>query len=93
MEKLFADGILNSHMCFLTGPKKSPEICIVESGSPLFYSSNDTYYIHGILSFGSNKCALPLIEDVTNVFTKVGSYLDWIEETAWPRDEDVKFKN
>ena len=76
-------------MCLISGPNNSPEVCIIDRGGPLFYRSNDTNYIHGIHSFGISRCTIPLIEDVTNVFTKVGSYLDWIEETVWPDDVTI----
>ena len=77
---------IDSRMCFISGPNKSPDTLIDESGSPLFYKSNNRSYIHGILFAGSSKSTRPLIKVEINIFIKVGPYLDWIEEIVWPND-------
>lgn len=52
--------------------------CHGDSGGPLQYKLNDTYYIAGIVSFGVS-CG----STFPDVYTRVSSYIDWIEEIVW----------
>lgn len=51
----------------------------------MFYKHNGQFFIYGITSFGVvPKCS----EDasVPGVYTKVETYLEWIEGIVWPND-------
>ncbi|XP_013178849.1 PREDICTED: venom protease-like [Papilio xuthus] len=59
------------------------DTCQGDSGSPLQVSSmgNDCiYYVMGVTSFGG-KCGQ---SDQPAVYTKVSSYISWIESIVWP---------
>lgn len=56
----------------------SSSTCNGDSGGPLFYQLNETWYAFGITSFGfqaSNICSTKL----PNFFTKIPLFLNWIE--------------
>jgi secreted trypsin-like serine protease len=56
----------------------SSSTCNGDSGGPLFYQLNETWYAFGITSFGfqtSHICSTKL----PNYFTKIPLFLDWIE--------------
>jgi secreted trypsin-like serine protease len=58
-------------------------ISIFHSGCPIQVSHNDAicvYSIVGMKSFGPSKCGAK----VPAVYTRVMSYLDWIEGIVWP---------
>lgn len=53
------------------------------SGTPLQLASKDNkcvYHIIGFITFGP-RCATP---GIPVVYTRVSSYLDWIESIVWP---------
>lgn len=55
-----------------------------DSGGPLQTNHNELecmYTLIGITSFGDN-CTLN--SDIPGVYTKVSSYIEWIEDTVWP---------
>ncbi|XP_068627215.1 trypsin-1-like [Battus philenor] len=76
------DGFIPSQMCAgeLRGGK---DTCQGDSGSPLQVVSEENqciFYVVGITSFGG-KCAK---SGQPAVYTRVSSYLDWIESVVWP---------
>ncbi|CAB3246531.1 unnamed protein product [Arctia plantaginis] len=76
------DGFRSSQMCAgeLRGGK---DTCQGDSGSPLQVASKDNqciFHVVGITSFGK-QCAK---SDSPGVYTRVSSYLDWIEGIVWP---------
>lgn len=62
------------------GGDKGLDSCRGDSGGPLMsieiVSGAPYWYLVGIVSFGPNPCGK---EDWPGVYTKVGSYVDWIE--------------
>ncbi|CAG9790612.1 unnamed protein product [Diatraea saccharalis] len=75
-------GFQQSQMCAgeLRGGK---DTCQGDSGSPLQVTSKDNqciFHIIGITSFG-RKCAE---SGMPAVYTRVSSYVDWIESVVWP---------
>ncbi|CAO1310497.1 unnamed protein product [Diamesa tonsa] len=71
--------IAESHMC-ATSPAHPDIACQILSGSPLQYKLNNTFYVAGFASFGSYPCGTNKPE----VFTRVSSFIDWIENIVWP---------
>ncbi len=55
--------------------------CFGDSGGPLVVNSGGQWYLAGIVSFGTNPCALPYIPAV---FTRVSQYGSWINQTIGP---------
>lgn len=54
-----------------------------DSGGPLqIRGDSGKYYIVGIVSYGAG-CATK----TPSVYTRVSSYLDWIEKYVWPSDK------
>merc|ERR1712080_758527 len=53
------------------------DACSGDSGGPLLVlNTGGRWTVAGIVSFGPSSCG----RQVPGVYTKVGSYLDWIEE-------------
>ncbi|XP_055699152.1 serine proteinase stubble-like [Phlebotomus papatasi] len=82
-EPTLRDGILDSQIC--AGSNSAlRDPCHGDSGGPLSYhmkdsnTSNNNYYIVGITSYGK-ECGTK----VPAIYTRVSSYLDWIEEIVW----------
>ncbi|KAJ8704950.1 hypothetical protein PYW08_012270 [Mythimna loreyi] len=76
-------GFIDSQICAgdLRGGK---DTCQGDSGAPIQVVSSDNsciFHIVGITSFGKN-CG---DADRPAVYTRVSSYLDWIEGIVWPR--------
>lgn len=68
------------------------DACQGDSGGPLqvkislnFRSTYNLYYIVGVTSFGIG-CAQP---NIPGVYTRVSSFIDWIEEKVWPVNKNV----
>ncbi|XP_075223399.1 uncharacterized protein LOC142325474 [Lycorma delicatula] len=76
-------GISSSMVC--AGERKGGlDTCTGDSGGPLQFSSKENrciYYIIGITSFGRTICAEP---QSPGVFTRISSFLPWIESVVWP---------
>nr|XP_029732581.1 serine protease snake-like [Aedes albopictus] len=78
----FTEGIKPEQMC--VGSKEDgKDTCNGDSGGPIQVATDVNtcaYYIVGVTSFGG-ACGIGTSD---SVYTKVASYLDWIEETVWP---------
>jgi serine protease immune response integrator len=73
-------GILKSQLC-AGDPSGKSDACQGDSGGPLQAKfANNVYYIVGITSFGRG-CAY---KNTPGVYTRVASFLDWIESVVWP---------
>nr|AQS60675.1 serine protease snake-4 [Sogatella furcifera] len=71
-------GIVDEMVC---AGEKGRDTCLGDSGGPLQFAKNNNrcvYYIYGLTSFGGNECG------EMGVYTKVSSYLNWIEKEVWP---------
>ena len=55
------------------------DVCTGDSGSPFMnYSAKDERFILiGMVSFGPRNCG---VTNIPGVYTKVSSYIDWIEK-------------
>ncbi|XP_037932094.1 transmembrane protease serine 9-like [Teleopsis dalmanni] len=59
------------------------KLCISANGDPLLtLDSNNNYRVLGIFS-GASKCNT---NSVTNLFTRVDAYIDFIERIVWPQE-------
>nr|XP_019932154.2 serine protease snake-like [Aedes albopictus] len=78
----FTEGIKPEQMC--VGSKADgKDTCNGDSGGPIQVATDVNtcaYYIVGVTSSGGT-CG---IGTTASVYTKVASYLDWIEEIVWP---------
>ncbi|XP_062552764.1 serine protease snake-like [Armigeres subalbatus] len=80
----FSDGIKEEQLC-VGSQEGGKDTCNGDSGGPIQVATDVNtcaYYIVGITSFGG-ACGTGTSE---SVYTKVASYLDWIEETVWPSE-------
>lgn len=68
-------------LCFGNG---YPGPCKGDSGSPVTCEKNGQYYIIGIVSWGVEQCGL---EGYPTILTRIGSYLDWIQQTMNGKEE------
>nr|XP_029720724.1 serine protease snake-like [Aedes albopictus] len=78
----FTEGIKPEQMC-VGSKKEGKDTCNGDSGGPIQVATDVNtcaYYIVGITSSGGT-CG---IGTTASVYTKVASYLDWIEEMVWP---------
>lgn len=68
-----------------TGQSEGSDTCLGDSGSPLLCQHDDgLYYLHGITSYGALRCGKTVPNSDTTlpgVYTKVGSFVDWITQT------------
>lgn len=72
-------GLSNSQMCALNRVIHS-DACQGDSGGPLFIRHlNGMSTLLGIISFGVS-CGT----DLPGVYTRIASYIDWMENTIWP---------
>lgn len=81
-QKKFPRGVLESQLCIGSehGGKDTFE---VDSGAPIQVITEPkgcTYHVLGVSSMG-------MLGQPTAIYTKVSSYLDWIEQTVWPNEE------
>lgn len=70
--------IIESQLC--TARENHTDTCQGESGSPLQYMLNNTYYLAGVMSF-ETFCGISL----PGINTRVSSFIDWIEDIVWPQ--------
>lgn len=75
--------LVDSQIC--AGGEKGIDSCRGDSGGPLIgldpIGTSPYYYLVGIVSFGPTPCGL---EGWPGVYTKVSSYLNWIESKLQP---------
>lgn len=60
-------------------PQGKTDTCEGDSGSSLQTLEKKLYFVHGITSFG-----LPCGSSFPSIYTKVASYIPWIEKLVWP---------
>ena len=81
-QKSFADDKLefvDSQLCALN-EKKSVDTCQGDSGGPIQIEKDGQFFIVGITSYGKG-CGSP---GIPGIYTRVSSFIDWIEERIWP---------
>ncbi|CAO1393051.1 unnamed protein product [Diamesa serratosioi] len=74
----FKIEFVKTQMCALN-VVKTADTCPGDSGGPIQSFKDGQYYVVGITSFGAG-CGSPL----PGIYTKVSSFIDWIEERVWP---------
>lgn len=81
----------NSSTAICAGfPEGGKDTCQGDSGGPYFFKNkNGGYTLHGIIS-GGDGCALPR---KYGLYTKVSSFLDWIQSKIEELSEVYKKKN
>ncbi|XP_065085840.1 serine protease snake-like [Ochlerotatus camptorhynchus] len=76
------DGIMDEQMC-VGSQEGGRDTCNGDSGGPIQVATDletCAYYVVGITSSGG-ACGIGTSE---SVYTKVASYVDWIEQHVWP---------
>ncbi|KAH8284258.1 hypothetical protein KR044_006832, partial [Drosophila immigrans] len=72
-------GVAQSQVC--AGDLKGlGDTCQGDSGGPLLMHSANQWYVVGITSLGQGCASGP-----PSIYTRVSSYLDWIESIVWPK--------
>lgn len=76
----FRDGVSQRQYCAYD-PEAKSDSCQGDSGGPLQYfpEKRSLAVVVGIVSHGIS-CAT----DLPAIYTRVASYLDWIESSVWP---------
>ncbi|XP_047115573.1 serine protease Hayan-like [Schistocerca piceifrons] len=76
----FPEGLDSSVIC-AGDPQGVVAICDGDSGGPLVAKEDTfTYSIVGITSIGPSPCG----GNIPSLYTRVSSYIDWIEKYVWP---------
>lgn len=80
------DGLRQNQLCALGKVAASgyaSDSCQGDSGGSLFFEDkqivNESYRLAGVVSFGVG-CGSP---DYASVYTRVASYIEWIEDIVW----------
>ncbi|CAO1322801.1 unnamed protein product [Diamesa tonsa] len=69
-------AIVQSQLCTLSPTQDN---CKGDSGGPLQYKLNDTYYLAGVGAF------IPFCgANYPQIYARVSYYIDWIENIVWP---------
>ncbi|CAO1418068.1 unnamed protein product [Diamesa hyperborea] len=76
-EEAIAD-IVETQICITN--TQFADACTGDSGGPLSYKHNKLHYIAGVVSYG-NSCG----GNLPGIYTRVSSYIDWIEDIVWPQ--------
>ena len=84
-EKIFFHHIRNLSIALnLNYHVTGVDSCGGDSGGPLVYRDGnhegDPWFLIGVISFGTKECAV----GKPGVYTKVASYLEWIEKNMEP---------
>ncbi|XP_062563418.1 CLIP domain-containing serine protease B4-like [Armigeres subalbatus] len=58
------------------GGVRGQDTCSGDSGGPLSKLNQASYYLYGIVSFGSSKCG---VKGMPGIYTAVSKYIEWIE--------------
>lgn len=78
------NGLLDGQLCALdtsSRPDKVKDACVGDSGGPIFtYHSSGVSTLVGVVSFGVS-CGTNL----PSIYTRIASYVDWIESVVWPK--------
>lgn len=74
----FTYGVKQNHLCGRAIYARQ-NLCGLRLGAPLQILIENVYYVGGITSKISYHCS-----PYPTVFTRIASYLDWIEERVWP---------
>ncbi|XP_053956280.1 uncharacterized protein LOC128861931 [Anastrepha ludens] len=65
--------------------------CHGDSGGPLMLTESQngkiSYYLIGVVSFGTGECGQ---KDTRGIYTRVGAYMDWIEDTMVIWSDETK---
>lgn len=81
---VLADGLAKTQLC--AGDMSGiGDTCQGDSGGPLLMKKYSTWYVVGITSLGQGCASGP-----PSVYSRVSSYLDWIESIVWPRPEQAE---
>ncbi|XP_041971597.1 phenoloxidase-activating enzyme-like isoform X2 [Aricia agestis] len=72
---LHSRTLVDNQLC--AGGETDKDTCVGDSGGPLMYSSNNTYYLVGIVSYGSVHCGT---KGQPGIYTNVHNYLKWISD-------------
>lgn len=77
----FPRGIIDSQLC-LGGNQRKADVCLTDSGAPVQVQTSPTtsctYHVVGIVS----TLVCDAVES-PSVYTRVASYVDWIEAIVW----------
>ncbi|XP_016937311.3 trypsin-1 [Drosophila suzukii] len=78
-----AQGLLGTQMCAgdVSGER---DTCQGDSGGPLLMQDGPLGYVVGITSLGQGCASGP-----PSVYTRVSSFVDWIEGIVWPAQQDA----
>lgn len=85
-DKLRHIQIADSNLCAGDG-ETLQHFCRSDTGGPLIVELQQVVYVVGITSFGLGCADLP-----PSIFTRVSSFIDWIEAIVWP-EIDVRVGN
>ncbi|XP_021696094.1 serine protease snake [Aedes aegypti] len=83
----FKHGLIDSQIC--AGSENEKDTCKGDSGGPLQVMVEDngcTYYVVGLTSRGQDACGLM---NSVAIYTRISSYVKWIENVVWDEDVDV----
>lgn len=91
--KIYRDRVPITKKQICAGGVLGRDACSGDSGGPLMVAVTENnqpkYVLHGIVSFGVKHCG---IDGQPGVYTKVGSYVEWILKTMqmWGEDDARK---
>ncbi|EDW82234.2 uncharacterized protein Dwil_GK25688, partial [Drosophila willistoni] len=72
------NGVIDSQICAGDSTRQQ-DTCQGDSGGPLLMRENQLMYVVGITSLGQGCASGP-----PSIYSRVSSYLDWIEDIVWP---------
>ncbi|XP_030381800.1 serine protease snake-like [Scaptodrosophila lebanonensis] len=81
---LLPKGVAETHLC-AGDPANAHDTCQGDSGGPLLMDHGPFKYVVGITSLGHGCASGP-----PSIYTRVSSYVDWIESYVWPKSAEIK---
>lgn len=69
-------SLISGQFCGM-GQNGEDDACVGYSGGPVMRFYQNQYYLTGIISYGPPECGRL---DIPDVYTRVGNYMDWINE-------------
>ncbi|XP_030378744.1 serine protease snake-like [Scaptodrosophila lebanonensis] len=81
---LLPKGVAETHLC-AGDPANAHDTCQGDSGGPLLMDHGPFKYVVGITSLGHGCASGP-----PSIYTRVSSYVDWIESYVWPASAEIK---